>query len=181
MKTFILSTLLLFVSYWLSAQYLTGIGTKWSDAFTEWILYTDDEDVEGELTMRWQMQGDWTEWDYRIGEESGSIQRKWKNDPSQWEISGGNELIIARMVWNNDLSEWRITNNSQTLTIKSRWNNNFNEWNLKSDRYGTFTIFTEWENDPREWIVEDYLDDTISIHMKIAILFVVTHHSYPKN
>ena len=47
--------------------------SKWSDDFREWTIFTDDEEEEGELTMRWQQQMDWTQWDYRLGEETGSI------------------------------------------------------------------------------------------------------------
>lgn len=164
----------------ISAQYITGIGTKWSDEFTEWRIYTEEEDLEGEINMRWQMQLDWTEWDYSLGDETGSIRIKWKDDPNHWEISGGSELITARTLWKDNPTEWRITNNSQTITLKSRWSNNFSEWQLKSDRYGSFRIFQDWEGDPREWIVEDDLDEDISLHMKIAILFLVTFHSSPK-
>ena len=173
-------TSLLFFSVAVQAQFITGISTKWSDEFTEWIIYTDDEDIEGEVTMRWQMQGDWTEWDYSLGEDSGSIKLKWKDDPNQWEISGGNELITARTLWKDDASEWRITNNSKSITLKRRWSNNFNEWSLKNDKYGEFDMITEWEGDPREWLVTDYMDEDISIHMKMAILFLVTFHSSPK-
>ena len=179
MKLRIISSLL-FLSFAVQAQLITSIGTKWSDEFTEWVIHTDEEDVEGEITMRWQMQGDWTEWDYSIGEESGSVKLKWKDNPNQWEISGGNELITARTLWKDDPSEWRITNNSKSITLKRRWSNNFNEWHLKNDTYGEFDMFTDWEGDPREWIVRDEMDDDISFHMKIAILFLVTFHSSPK-
>ncbi len=175
-----LSILLLFITIGVHAQYIIGIGTKWSDEFTEWKIYTEDEELEGEITMRWQMQLDWTEWDYTIGNESGSIRIKWKDDPNQWEISGGDEIITARTLWKDDPTEWRITNNTQTITLKSRWGNNFNEWRLKNDRYGSFDMAMDWEGDPREWIVEDDLDEEISIHLKIAILFIVTFHSSPK-
>ena len=163
-----------------NAQYITGIGTKWNDEFTEWIIYTDDEELEGELTLRWQRKGDWSQWDYRIGEETGSIKTKWKNDFSQWEISGGNEIITARTVWAKDVGEWRLTDNTVTLTLKSRWTNNRNEWQLKNDNYGDFGIYTEWENDPREWNVVDELSEDISIHMKVALIFLSTFHSSPK-
>jgi hypothetical protein len=171
---------LLLISIASHAQYITGIGTKWSDEFTEWNIYTDDEDLVGEITMRWQMQRDWTEWDFNLGDESGTIKLKWKNDPNLWEINGNNELITARTLWKDDASEWRITNNSQSITLKRRWNNNFNEWSLKSDKHGEFDIITDWEGDPREWIVKDDLDEDISDAMKVAILFLVTFHSSPK-
>jgi len=164
-----------------NAQYLTGIGSRWSDAFMEWIIYTEDQELEGDLTLRWQLNGDWSEWDYRLGEEIGSIKMKWKDNPSQWELRGGNEIVTMHMVWPNDIREWRLTNNSITITLKSRWGNNLNEWQLKSEKYGRFDIAANWENDPREWNVWDDLDEKISVHMKIAILFLVTYHSSPKD
>ncbi len=162
------------------AQYITGIGTKWSDEFIEWNIYTEDDEIAGEITMRWQMQLDWSEWDYTIGDESGSIKMKWKNNPNQWEVSGENELITMRTLFKDDPSEWRITNDSETITLKSRWRNNFNEWQLKHGKYGEFNIISQWEGDPREWIIEDDLDDEISANMKVAIMFIVTYHSSPK-
>jgi hypothetical protein len=164
-----------------NAQYITGIGTRWSDAFAEWIIYTDDEELEGDLTLRWQLQGDWSAWDYRLGEDFGSIKMKWKDNPSQWELRGGNEIVSIYMVWPNDVREWRLTDNSTTLTLKSRWGNNLNEWELKTEKHGRFAIFANWENDPREWNVWDELDEDISIHMKIALIFIATYHSSPKN
>lgn len=162
------------------AQIITGIGTKWNDAFSEWAIYTHDE-LEGDISLRWDMVEDWTQWDYRIGEVTGSIETKWRNDFSQWEVRGGDEIITIRMVWPNDIREWRLTDNTITLTLKSRWGNNLNEWHLKSDNHGTFNIFTSWENDPREWNVRDGLDDDISIHMKVALVFLSTFNSFPKN
>ncbi len=162
---------------------IVGIGSKWSDDFIEWNIYTtDDEDEEsGEITLRWQLQRDWSEWDFWLGDERGTINLKWKNDPNQWEISGPDELITARMLWAGDIREWRLTNNSQTLTLKSRWGNNLNEWQLKNDRYGTFDIVAQWEGDPREWNVYDDLDEEVSSTMKVALLFLVTFYTTPKD
>lgn len=175
-----IAILFLLVPFTGSAQYITGIGTRWNDAFTEWIIYTDDPSLEGELTMRWKLNLDWTEWDYRLGEEAGSIKMKFKGNPSQWELRGGNEIITIFMVWPNDVREWRLTDNSITLTLKSRWGNNLNEWQLSTEKYGRFDIVSNYENDPREWNVWDELDEEISIHMKIALLFIATFHSSPK-
>ncbi|MEK7255601.1 MAG: hypothetical protein AAB316_12705, partial [Bacteroidota bacterium] len=47
------------------AQYLTGIATRYDDSFVEWNFFSEDEE-EGELKMRWQLQDDWTQWDYRF-------------------------------------------------------------------------------------------------------------------
>ena len=168
------------ISFSAFSQILTGVATKWSDDFRDWTIYTDEEGEEGSITMRWQQQFDWTEWDYRLGEESGSIRLKWKNDPREWEIRGGGEVITARMKWNNDINVWRISDGSKKLTLKAPYNNNLNDWGIVEEDNGIFDIYMEWENDPRDWTIVDEFDEEISLTMKIAIAFVSIYHSFPK-
>ncbi|MEM6965650.1 MAG: hypothetical protein AAF573_12855 [Bacteroidota bacterium] len=163
-----------------TAQIITGMATKWSDDFRDWTIYTDVEDEEGNLTMRWQQRFDWTEWDYRLGEASGSIRLKWKDDPSEWEIRGGGEIITARMKWNNDIHEWRISDGSKKFTLKAPYNNGMNDWQISEEKNGIFELYMEWENDPRDWTIVDEFDEEISLHMKMAIVFVSVYHSFPK-
>lgn len=163
------------------AQIITGLATKWSDEFTEWTIFTDDEELEGELVMRWQLQGDFSEWDYRIGDEAGSIKLKWKDNPSEWEIRGYDDIVTARMIWSNDFREWRISNNTINLRLKSKYGNTFDEWSIREDDYGDFVIYTSWQGDPREWEIIDELDEDISLEMKMALIFISTFHSFPKN
>lgn len=159
---------------------LYGIGTSWDDSYKEWILYTADEEVEGELSLRWAANNDWSEWDYRIDEESGSIKQKWHNDPSQWELRGGNEIITIKTKWSNDITEWRISTGSINLTLKSKYRNQLEEWELTTKTYGKFEMYTTYENDPRDWEIIDELDEEISLPMKLALMFVVMYNSTPK-
>lgn len=163
-----------------TAQILTGINSRWSDELTEWNVYTEFEDEEGELIMTWQQQLDWTAWDYRIEEASGSIKMKWRDDPNEWEIRGDNEIISARTKWKGDPREWRITNNDITLQFRSRWGNNFNEWMVTNDEYGYFTIYMDFKNDPRAWVIVDELSDDISLPIKMALVFTAVFNSIPK-
>ncbi|MEM1320026.1 MAG: hypothetical protein AAGG75_07185 [Bacteroidota bacterium] len=172
--------LLLLLPYSGVAQYLTGAGTKWGDEFTEWIIYTDDEELQGELIMRWQNRNDWSEWDYRIGDVMGGFKLVWQNDPGQWELRGNGRVITARTVYPRDFRQWRITDNSHTLVLRSRWTNNFNEWQLRDDEFGNLDIYTQWEDDPREWIITDELDERISLEMKLTAVFLALLTSAPK-
>jgi len=176
---FITLSLMLFTSS-LQAQVLTGISAKWSDAFNEWTFFTDTEDEEGDLTMRWQMRNDWSEWDYRIGESSGSIRMKWKDDPTQWEVRGDGEIVTIRMKWNNDISQWTLSDGTNRFTFKTRWANNLNEWILKNEDKGIFEIYTEYENDPRDWLIVDEMDEEISLPMKLGMIFIAVFNSVPK-
>ncbi len=161
------------------AQTITGIATRWSDAFSEWVIYTDQEDIDGELSLRWPNDNNWTEWRYRIGEETGTIRVKWPGDPNEWELRGGNRIITMRTVWNNDRRHWRISSR-QTFTMRSRYGNTWNEWLLERNTAGTFEVVAAWENDPRDWNVYDNLDASVDTYTKIAMLFIAIFNSVPK-
>ncbi len=162
------------------AQRLVGLSTKWDDSFSEWIVYTEHEDLEGEIVMRWPHRDDWSEWDYRVGELSGFIKVKWRNDANLWELRGENEIITIRTVWQNDWRQWEVKSGRIQLDIKSKWSNILEEWYLADDRYGAFNMFTTWEGDLRDWAIEDNLEDSISIHMRIALAFVPVLYATPK-
>jgi len=164
---------------WSEAQWLTGVQTYYSDDFREWMIYTDEEDVPGELTMRWRSRNDWSEWNYSIGDLSGTIRATFDDDPSQFEIRGNGVTITARRLFANDFREWRITDNETTLIFKTKWGNNTNEWTLRDEKKGTFEMETEWEADPRDWRIEDELDEEISLQMKVAMVFLAVYHASP--
>ena len=179
-QQFLLLALFIF-SYSIStAQILTGFETRWSDDFREWTIFTGDEDEEGSLALRWPQQNDWSEWDYRIGESTGSIKLKFKNDPSNWEVRGDGEIITMRMKWKNDVNEWTISDGSKKLTLKAVYNNNLNDWKIDGAQNGVFEIYMEWQDDPRNWTIIDELDEDISLPFRMAISFISVYHSFPK-
>lgn len=165
----------------LNAQQLTGLSTKWDDSFSEWLIYTDDENLTGELVMRWPLQNDWSEWDYRLGEYSGSIRVKWKGDPNLWELRGGNELITIRSVFKDDFRQWEVKSSRLSIDIKSKWGNIFEEWVARKESYGQLEMFTAWEGDLRDWVVEDQLNTDISLHFKLAMSFIPVLYAVPKH
>lgn len=169
------------ISFQAQAQLLTGISTYWDDSFAEWLIYTEDEDEEGTLQPRWINRGDWTEWEWELGDESVMIKQSFRNDPSQWEIRGYNgDIVTCRTAWKNDVSEWKITNNSVTIVFKTRYANNPNEWQVREQYYGQFAVYTNQENDPRDWIIVDELDENITPNMKIAMVFIAIYNSIPR-
>ncbi len=159
---------------------LYGISARWDDSFKEWIIYTTDEEEEGELSLRWAMRDNWKEWDYRLEEESGSIKMKWDNDPSLWELRGSGEIITMRTKWRGDFTEWRISDGTTNFTLKSKYRTTLEEWKIEDDDYGKFEMYTTYENDVRDWEVIDGLDEDISFSLKMAMVFIVTYHTTPK-
>lgn len=166
------------------AQYLSGLSSYYDDSFVEWRFYAEDGDgdeMEGTLKLTWQLrEDDWTEWDYRIGDASGTIKIKWRDNPAEWELRGNNSIVSARTVWPGQFDEWRITDNTTTLTLKSKWTNQWDNWLLRNSNNGKFEMYTSYERDPRDWEIVDELDDKVSFEMKLMLMFVTMFNSTPK-
>ncbi|MEZ5041153.1 MAG: hypothetical protein R2828_14750 [Saprospiraceae bacterium] len=160
-------------------QYLAGLVAVWNDKMDEWEIFTEDEE-EGELKVKWALKGDWTEWDYRLGNEVGTIKQKWRDNPNQWEIRGDGEIVTAQTMWNNDFREWRISDGNHQLKLRQKYNNIIDEWTAESQELGLFEMFAQWEGDPREWNIRDELDEGLSFPMKMALVFIVVYHSIPR-
>lgn len=181
----------------LSAQVLSSAASRWSDSFVEWDILTfapqdtvksnqadaEPEEVRsGELKLRWlPLKEDWSDWEYELQEERGTIKLKWKEDPGQWELRSFNgNIITMRTAWPKDLTEWRITDNSITLVLKTRYTNQLDDWSLRDQTHGSFRIYTQQRMDPRDWIIDDRLDASVSGSMKMALLFLAVYHGSPK-
>ncbi len=163
------------------AQDLAGIATRWDDSFTEWTIYiAEDEYLQGTITMRWPLKGDWTEWDYRLGELSGAIKVKWKDDANLWEVRGQNEIVTIKTIWQNDWRQWEVKSGDLRLDVKSKWSNILEEWSAESSRWGQIQMYTAWEGDLRDWVIEDHLADEVTLPVKIALVFIPVFYSTPK-
>ncbi len=174
---------------------MTTIGCRWQDSFVEWELFSTlrqadleegevaEEELYGNLKLRWlNVRDDWSEWDYELGGQRGTIRQKWKDDPQQWELrSYSGSIITMRTTWSGDLKEWRVSDNSISLHIKSKWTNQLDEWLVQDSNYGKFYLYTLRARDPRDWAIEDNLNPVISEEMKLAMIFLVIFNSSPKN
>jgi hypothetical protein len=175
-----LLTLLLFSSFAplpVSAQFqLEGLAANWSDAIHEWTIYTA-EGEEGNMRATWHWRDDFSQWNYRIGENAGDIRLKWKDNPEEWELRGDNQIVSARTRWRGDRREWRITDNDVTLILRTRWGNTLDEWVVESREHGGFYMYTVYAGDPRDWFIEDTLEEEVSLPMKVMLTFLVMFNS----
>ncbi len=177
MRPFLVIILAL-LPFLLTAQVsVVGVATAWTDSFREWIIYTEDEAVEGSLQLRWQDR--WSEWDYRIGEVTGQIRQKWRDEPSAWELRSGTDIITIRTVWKDDFRHWRITDGTQQVTLQTRYGNLWDEWSLR-EADGFFNVYTNIEGDPRDWVIEQDWDNPFSQPMQMAMAFIAIYNSIPK-
>jgi hypothetical protein len=174
------------------------LSTRWSDSFVEWEIYAwaepdstltdDDVDVEpeeeliGEMKLRWlQVKEDWSEWEFQLRGERGTIKAKWRNDLTQWELrTYSGQVITMRTAWPNDNTQWRITDNSVSLLFKSRWTNLFDEWQCEDKAHGNFYVSTLRRNDPRDWAIDDQCKESVSEYLKLAMMFITVLQCSPK-
>ncbi|HRI59266.1 MAG TPA: hypothetical protein PK228_06075 [Saprospiraceae bacterium] len=197
---FLLPVFICWFAATLQAQTITSVSTRWSDSFVEWEIYaimpqdtseTDaggedsastTEELYGEFKLRWlNVRDDFSEWDYELGGQRGTIRQKWKDDLSQWELrSYDGNIVTMRTMWSNDLTEWRITDNSITLNLKSKWKNQFDEWLVDDATRGVFYLYTYTERDPRDWVIEDALTGEVSQSVKMAMIFITVFCGSPK-
>ena len=162
-----------------SAQKMLGISTTYSDSFREWIIPTEDEDVTGELRMRWAFQNDWTEWDLTVGDIDATIIRKWKEDPSLWEIRCEGSIVTAKTAWRGEFNHWKLSDGKHQINWGSVYNNQLDEWTTDNPDDYFFEVYTYREGDPRDWVINDHLPEDISDAMKIAMIFLTIHFSSP--
>jgi hypothetical protein len=187
MRLFI-ATLLLGIAPLCFAQTISTVSSRWSDSFVEWDIFSppeyegEDEVLIGELKLRWlNINDDFSEWTFELGDLRGTIRQKWKNDPTLWELrTYSGDIITMKAPWSNDLSEWRVTDNSLALTLKSRWTNQLDEWLVDDPNRGRFYLYTLYTGDPRDWAIEDKLQEDISTPMKMALIFLAIFNSTPK-
>lgn len=163
-----------------SGQQITGFSTVYSDHFGEWIIYTDSEEMTGELRLQWPTPDRWGAWNYRIGDQSGTLRLKWPNRNDEWEVRGGGTLASARAYLQQDPREWSITGNLAPLRWRSVYGNQFEEWQLNGERFGYFGTFTAREGDFRDWTVVDELDDSVGLADKMLLILLTIYHSTPR-
>lgn len=178
---------ILFISCWFtqlnctfSQEYIGGIYSRWSDSFAAWEIVDEEEEIVGFIEQLWMNQNNWKEWRIEVFEQSGIIRQKWRDDPNLWEIRIENEIVTAQTRWGNDRRNWRITDNEITLNLECKYGNNISEWIVEDKTLGTFTINTINDNDPRDWYISDQLDESVSLPMKTAIVFLTVFNSAPK-
>ncbi len=161
----------------LAAQEISSLGSRLDNDLTSWVYYDSLGEEIGTLEMTWPGKDDWTEWNYRLGDDSGDIQLKWSDDPNLWELTGYSGTITMRTQWARDFSVWRVQGPDGTLVFRSRYRNDFNEWYLEDESRGVFAIYTTREGDPRDWDIVDELDADISLDTKLSLIFLAMYHS----
>lgn len=180
LKRFILLIVVICFNHFAQTQTMTGVSTRFNNAFVDWDVYVDSNVEKGNISMTWQQPDRWSDWNYRIGEKSGTLKTKWADDFSLWELRGDNKIITAQPVFSGEPCAWRITDNNFSLELTCRNNTDWNEWSVEDTKRGTFFIYTDVANDPRDWIIDDNLTTDVPFSMRMMLVFLAVFNSVPK-
>lgn len=149
-------------------QNVIGISTQYDDRFDKWIIVTDIEGLEGTIEATWATLGDFTEWQYNLGDQSGIIRLRQKNDPNVWEVMGGGEIIEARTVFPGEMGHWQMQGGRQRVDVEI-YKRNPEQW-LAEFKTEELFFYTYREYDLRDWIVENKA--SLSLPMQLALIFI---------
>ncbi|NNF22936.1 MAG: hypothetical protein HKN67_13435 [Saprospiraceae bacterium] len=171
-----------FLNILVAQTYLTGVSTKWDDAFFEWQVYAfeNEEETEGELRLKWPFKNDWTEWVLDIEDQYFTIRLRYRNVLDHWEIRGGDVLVEMKPIWLNDYTQWRISYNGERIKWKTQYPNDLNYWFYEDDANGFAEFYTIYRNDPRDWEFNDQTEN-IPFEVKLAMAFISIYYSTPKS
>lgn len=158
----------------LNAQFISGFSTSFDNDLSDWTIYPETKDYPVcNLRSRWKYQQDPSEWDFRMGEISGTIRSKWKDKLDEWEVISDNRITRLRMVWPRDPREWRVEDGGEEYVIKMKYNNPGSDWTVEKDDKIIFNCYTTYNQDIRDWNVEDDLAEGTHLNVKLVLVFAV--------
>jgi len=175
------TTLFIFYAFAvIGQQSIWDVGTIYDDRLDEWFI-TDESDDEGELEIKWKLRNDWTEWDYDIGDRSGTIKQKWSAQPGRWELRSDDGILVEFSTkWRNDWSEWRIKTNDLQIDYEMSDKGDSGFWVVDSPKFGYWEFYNIYNNDIRDWESYDELDPSVPFEVKMALVFISIIVNYPR-
>lgn len=172
----------LFFTGLLAAQTeISILRTFYANDFRDWLFYDEQEKELGTLRTRWQLNRDYSQWDIRLGELSGSIMLRWQDRPNEWEIRIQNEFLTVAPTWPGQLDSWRITQNGEIFYLNLLPDPEGILWALEEDQQTLCYIYNVYVADPREWEVKrEKTKEKISTPLMITAFFLASYYSSPK-
>ena len=170
-----------FHNFLIAQTYLNGLSARWDDSFVEWEVYAldNEEEIEGELRLKWPFRNNWSEWVLDLGDQYLTIRLRYKNVSDHWEIRGAEHIVVMKPIWLNDITQWRISVGGKKFKWRTQYPNDLNYWYFEDNHHGYAELYTVYRDDPRDW---EFNDQTIDIPLEatIAMVFIGMYYSTPK-
>ncbi len=164
-----------------TAQDITLLRSFYANDFRDWLFLDKQENELGTLRTRWQMTRDYSQWDIRLGELSGSILLRWQDRPNEWEIRINDDFCTASSTWPGQLDSWRINFHDKTYYLNRIQDPEGFQWALEQDQYVLAYIYNVYYDDPREWeFHREQSNEKIDNTLTVTALFLASYYSSPK-
>lgn len=164
--------------YGLPGQTIVGLSTVEDHHFGKWEIITNAPDLTGVVEGTWVAMNDWSEWQYALGDHTGWIKLRNKNDPNLWEVIGNDEIIHIRTIFPNEFNRWEVNNGRRSIDVETIRSGDVEQWEA-GRRNNTLFFYTYVEGDRRDWIIENNIPD-LSVAMQLAITFIPILHVVPR-
>ncbi len=152
----------------LSAQKIIGISTKYDTRIDQWVIVTDSTDFKGTIEATWASLDDYTEWQYTLGDQSGIIRMRHKDNPNVWEVLGSGEIIQARTVFPGEFDHWQMQGGRFSMDVET-YRRDPEQWLAEYKKEEIF-FYTYEERDLRDWVVENKA--SFSVPMQLGLIFI---------
>ncbi|MEO6189577.1 MAG: hypothetical protein ABIO44_03550 [Saprospiraceae bacterium] len=174
------SSLILILLLWLNSihsQRIFFVSSRSDFSLYEWALSDSLDEEIGSLDFARLPNDAFNTWNIRIGEISGFLKLRWKENPHEWDLRLGNDLISIKPVWPNQFDQWNMTLDGHNLNLSLRRDKEGLQWIVSTNsRETVLEIINDVVNDPRDWSLY-YYKPLENNSMSVAALFIAATYS----
>lgn len=142
-----------------------------------WTLYDSTESFLGELESSGLYNDAFNSWNFRIGETSGSIKRRWKENLDEYNCYQNNNILSFNPVWKGQYDQWKIITDSISYNLELGINSD-GLFGILKDNSNTkiLSISNDIPFDPRDLSIE-YFPSPSDNSIILTIVFIIANYS----
>lgn len=142
----------------------------------EWTLYDSTEAAIGDFQAVNLPNDAFQSWNLRIGEKSGYIKLRWKENPEQYDLLFDNKRISFSTIWPKQIDRWKLSTDSHLYELSFQIDEDGYKATLINSKNEPILILNnEFVMDPRDWIFT-YTSLDCSDELSIATVFLVINN-----
>ncbi|MEP7196557.1 MAG: hypothetical protein ABI851_08555 [Saprospiraceae bacterium] len=149
--------LLVFLIGTAQAQKIKYVSSRSDYKLSEWLLYDSTETEIGTLNFAGLARDAFSTWNFRLGESSGFIKLRWKENKNEWDMRFDNELLSFKPTWPNQFDQWTINQDGHNFTFKILQTTSGIKAVLQNTSDQEILNFDDdFDFDPRDWTIHSF-------------------------
>lgn len=164
------------------------LSQSYNNSISEWEIYPDtlknpEDDyltAIGTIQVRWPFEKDnYSEWQIRFGDKTGSIRQRWNNKSNEWEMRLGESYLYLSPKWPNQMDasdDWLIQFQDKNYSLELSRENGFKIYTL-SDLESTYAeIYNEFFMEFTDFICE--VNQSTPEELVLSMLFLSMYYTH---